>query len=128
MERLTAKWRDRTYDAFDPVDIVDNEYSKINYEKLLVKLGEYEDAEEQGLLFKLPVSIGSTVYIIARRKVIPLEVDAVCINSTGTYIAGRNVEYGYGKVTLDLKKLSDEWFLSKEDAEKLLKQSAEILM
>ena len=47
MERLTVKWKPKSYDMFDPVDVADNEYSKINFEKLLTKLGEYEDLEEQ---------------------------------------------------------------------------------
>ena len=47
MERLTVKWTDKVYDALDPVDILDNEYSKTNYNKLLTKLGEYEDLEER---------------------------------------------------------------------------------
>lgn len=46
MERLTVKWTDKLYDTLDPVDILDNEYSKTNYNKLLTKLGEYEDFEE----------------------------------------------------------------------------------
>lgn len=50
MERLTVKCTDKVYDAFDPVDVVDNEYSKANYNKILTKLGEYEDLEEQGRL------------------------------------------------------------------------------
>lgn len=54
MERLTVKWTDKVYDTFDPVDVVDNEYSKANYNKILTKLGEYEDLEEQGRLIKLP--------------------------------------------------------------------------
>ncbi len=64
MERLTIKWKDKVYDTFDPVDIMDNEYTKINYEKILTKLGEYEDLEEQGLLLKLPCRVGDIVYRI----------------------------------------------------------------
>lgn len=64
MERLTVKWSDKNYDTFDPVDIVDNEYSKANYNKILTKLGEYEDLEEQGRLIKLPCKVGDTVYYI----------------------------------------------------------------
>ena len=66
MERLTTHWMDGSYDTFDPIDIVDNEYSRTNYEKVLSKLGQYEDAEEQGLLLRLPCVIGTTVYVIAR--------------------------------------------------------------
>lgn len=47
MERLTVKLTDKVYDTLDPVDILDNEYSKINYNKLLTKLGEYEDLEDR---------------------------------------------------------------------------------
>ena len=66
MERLTVKWKPKLYDTFDPIDVADNEYSKINFEKLLTKLGEYEDAEEQGLLIRLPVAEGTTVFGIIR--------------------------------------------------------------
>lgn len=62
MERLTVKWTDRVYDTFDTVDVVDNEYSKANYNKILTKLGEYEDLEEQGRLIKLPVKDDTTVH------------------------------------------------------------------
>lgn len=54
MERLTVNCVDKVYDTFDPVDVVDNEYSKANYNRILTKLGEYEDLEEQGRLVKLP--------------------------------------------------------------------------
>lgn len=64
MERLTVKWKPKSYDMFDPVDIADNEYSKINFEKLLTKLGEYEDLEEQGLLLRLPCPVGTKVYAL----------------------------------------------------------------
>jgi hypothetical protein len=64
MERLTTRWCPYGYDTFDPIDIVDNEYSKANYEKILQRLGEYEDAEEQGLLLRLLCKIGDTIYKI----------------------------------------------------------------
>ena len=35
--------------------------------KLAQKLKEYEDAEEQGLLLRLPCELGDTVYILAGR-------------------------------------------------------------
>ena len=63
MERLTVKWTDGVYDTFDPVDVVDNEYSKINYKKILTKLGQYEDLEEQGLFLKLPCKVGDIIYV-----------------------------------------------------------------
>ena len=77
MERLTVKWTDKVYDTFEPVDIVGSEYSKINYKKIVNKLGEYEDLEEQGLLLRLPCKVGDTVYRInkgAKEPVIKMRV------------------------------------------------------
>lgn len=34
-----------------------------NYSKAMNKLADYEDAEEQGLLLRLPCPIGATVYV-----------------------------------------------------------------
>ena len=64
MSRLTVKWNAKVYDLLDPVDIIDNEYSKINFEKMITKLGEYEDLEEQGLLVKLPCKVGDTIFYL----------------------------------------------------------------
>ena len=77
MERLTVKWSDKVYDTFDPVDVVDNEYSKANYNKILTKLGEYEDLEEQGRLIKLPCKVGDIIYRVnagAKEPVIKMRV------------------------------------------------------
>lgn len=85
MERLTVKWADKVYDTFDPVDVVDNEYSKANYNKILTKLGEYENLEEQGLLLRLPYPLG-TEYIysvdIKDRKVYKLDAEKIEVNMT----------------------------------------------
>lgn len=61
MERLTIPYGIAT---FDPIDVVDNEYSKINFQNVLKKLADYEDAEEQGLLLRLPCKVGDTVYSV----------------------------------------------------------------
>lgn len=61
MERLTGHWVQGGYAAYDPIDILDNDYSKINYHKLVDKLGEYEDLEEQGLLLRVPCKVGDTI-------------------------------------------------------------------
>ena len=52
------------YESINPIDVMKNDYTKINYGKLLEKLGAYEDAEEQGLLIRLPCDIGDTIYIV----------------------------------------------------------------
>lgn len=45
-ERLTMCHPDFTYTELDPVDVLPNEYSPSNFEKILAKLGHYEDLEE----------------------------------------------------------------------------------
>lgn len=98
MERLTVKWADKVYDTFDPVDVVDNEYSKANYNKILTKLGEYEDLEEQGRLIKLPCKVGDTVY--ADSTMLPIE-DMECYedieNKIPSYFPGRVVSFRFAK-------------------------------
>lgn len=48
MERLTVYTPDG-YRSINPVDLCLDEYSDINFERILDKLGKYEDLEEQGL-------------------------------------------------------------------------------
>ena len=62
MERLTKTYSDGTHGASDSLPCGENSY---NYKNLLIeKLGKYEDAEEQGLLLRLPCNVGDTVYCI----------------------------------------------------------------
>ena len=41
-------------------------YSDRNYNEIINKLAAYEDAEEQGLLVRLPCKVGDTVYTLER--------------------------------------------------------------
>ena len=60
MERLTKTYSDGTHAAADNLPCGENSYT---YKGLLLEaLGKYEDLEEQGLLVRLPVPIGTTVY------------------------------------------------------------------
>ena len=60
MERLTKTYSDGTHAAADNLPCGENSYT---YKGLLLEaLGKYEDAEEQGLLLRLPVPIGTSVY------------------------------------------------------------------
>ena len=65
MERLTYKTEKdgRTY--CPPNTKCDGNCNECGHmDNMMNKLADYEDAEEQGLLLKLPVAIGSTVYVI----------------------------------------------------------------
>ena len=49
------------------------------------KLAEYEDAEEKGLLLKLPCELGATVYVLAECKNIQQVLDGGYYDATGYY-------------------------------------------
>ena len=59
MERLTERFSDGT--PFIPNRVLQ---LTNGMQSVISKLAEYEDAEEQGLLIKLPCAEGTTVYII----------------------------------------------------------------
>ena len=60
MERMTKTYSDGTHGAADNLPCGENSYT---YKGLLLEaLGKYEDADEQGLLLRLPCPIGTTVY------------------------------------------------------------------
>lgn len=133
MERLTVKWADKVYDTFDPVDVVDNEYSKANYNKILTKLGEYEDLEEQGRLIKLPCKVGDTVYCIFSRYTKCTfnneEFDEYscqgceyeCDSKKENYVQGMRA-YSLDWIVTNLKKFGKTVFLTESEAEAKLKE------
>ena len=59
---------------------------------LFNKLKEYEDAEEQGLLLKLPCKVGDTIYLLdyEERKFDEATVEEIMIDSEGLFI---NTDY-----------------------------------
>ena len=75
MERLTKTYRDGTHGVADNLPCGENSYE---YKGLLLEtLGKYEDAEEQGLLLRLPCKVGDTLYRVnkgAKEPVIMMRV------------------------------------------------------
>ena len=116
MERLTVKWTDKVYDALDPVDILDNDYSKTNYNKLLTKLGEYEDLEEQGLLLRLPCKVGDTVYVIVGKNISVQKIQRATIDSE------MKIEFCTKRRGFALFDIGKTVFLTKSEAEAKLKE------
>lgn len=88
------------------------------------KLAEYEDLEEQGLLLRLPVKVGDTVYIISRNnEIIPLNVYGIDIRKDDFTISAKNEKYyGYSVLSLLGKYESVDWFLTQAEAEQKLKE------
>jgi hypothetical protein len=78
MERLTERYKDPIANTVlikecgdklckNICDDIEYDCSKCELEKALEKLATYEDLEEQGLLVRLPVPLGSKVYWISTR-------------------------------------------------------------
>ena len=117
------------YIAYDPVDIIPNEYSQENFEKILNKLGSYEDAEEEGRLIELPCALGDTVYTnhsmqgwYMHRKNRPYEAKVVFIGINGVDNS-MNVELGEGKMLqFRFSDIGKKVFLTKSEAEAALKE------
>lgn len=88
------------------------------------KLAEYEDLEEQGLLLRLPVKVGDTVYIISRNnEIIPLNVYGIDIRKDDFTISAKNEKYyGYSVLSLLGKYESVDWFITQAEAEQKLKE------
>lgn len=103
---------------------------------ILEKLAAYEDAEEQGLLLRLPCGIGVDVYIIPSKvnyelnilnehsennKVYHQKVASVTYTEKEWYIeCDKDHEYGTGRI-LSEETYKITWFLSQEEAEAKLK-------
>ncbi len=101
------------------------------------KLKYYEDAEEQGILLRLPCGIGSDVYIIPSKvnyalnilglhpennKVYHQKVSLITFTEKGWYIeCDKDREYGTDRILLE-KMYKETWFLSQEEAEAKLKE------
>ena len=77
MERLTEYMGNgEDYESINPID-TPYEYGKANLQSLINKLAAYEDAEEQGLLLRLPCKVGDTLYRVnkgAKEAVIMMRV------------------------------------------------------
>lgn len=96
-------------------------------EKALKKLKEYEDAEEQGLLLRLPCKVGDVLWCIDNKKVESFVVKEFRIC---TYKIDRIEIYfenasGFG-LCLFNGTLDEGWYLTKEEAEQALAKMKEV--
>lgn len=71
MERLTDKIRNFDGTASSPKSLVIEEGMQKGMpsaycSSIVTKLADYEDAEEQGLLLRLPCKVGDTVYLVVK--------------------------------------------------------------
>ncbi len=136
--RLTKKDKHGKYVSKEHLSILCNTFSSEHRLKaILNKLGEYEDAERQGLLLRLPCGIGSDVYIIPSKincelnilslhpennKIYHQKVALITFTEKGWYMeCDKDREYATDRI-LSEKMYKETWFLSQEEAEAKLKE------
>lgn len=119
-------------EKFDSNDSVEN-YMKANcikcaeeHEQLaewLEELKSYKDAEEQGLLVRLPCKVGDTVYVPTRNFVSELRITMVSVNMHEAYFSWMLNSGIYPNLDgFSKSKLGKSVFLTREEAEKKLKE------
>lgn len=130
MERLTHRYMDGT--AWVSLNLVSKmgEYECVGLP--ITKLATYEDAEEQGLLLRLPCGIGSDVYMIPSKinyklnilslhpennRVYHQKVSLITFTENGWYMkCDKDREYAIERI-LSEKMYKETWFLSQSEAE-----------
>lgn len=146
MERLTYVAENGEV-LFHPADLPDDEGITITQlakdgrykalEEIAERLANREQAEEQGLLLRLPCGIGTDIYYIPSEKNFRLNlldghgkenrvfhqtVDRITFRKNGWYMeCDSDLEYGTGRILRD-ENYGVTWFLSKEEAEAKLKE------
>lgn len=113
MERLTG----RENDKFNDVYVKGHNYIAAAY-----KLADYEDAEENGLLLRLPCKVGSTVYGVRDdvKQVIECKITNMVICEFDRYF--RLFIFDDGRYSnCDLDNIGKTVFFTREEAEQALK-------
>ena len=132
MERLTKTYSDGTHGAADNLPCGENSYI---YKGLLLEaLGKYEDAEEQGLLLRLPCRVGDIVYCICERYIKFSEYGLLfeeypcqgcecleCDSHKELYMQPQKA-YTLDWIVSNLKRFGKTVFLTQEEAEQKLKE------
>ncbi|WP_455503215.1 hypothetical protein [Blautia sp.] len=105
-ERLTQKENDRLiFVKQDNGEFIPCYWNEDNF-RAIEKLANYEDAEEQGLLVRLPCKVGTEVYyILGIPNKTPCTIDK-CVFKLS-----------------DVHKIGESLFLTREEAEKKLEEN-----
>ena len=133
MERLTKD----NGKAFEPsryslADISTYKIYDLFYEitfKVLQKLGEYEDAEEQGLLLRLPCKVGDTVWEVnaERKRISEFRIETITVYPYNVIQFNWTLLEGIYKNVVGFSKaeLGKTVFLTREEAEAKLAEMEE---
>ena len=92
----------------------------VNILKVAQKLKEYEDLDEQGLLFRLPCKVGDTLYAIGGKRIQVLKAkNDISIFSGKLHILSENFVYA-DYISYDM--IGKTVFLTREEADQKLKE------
>ena len=127
MERLTYRGSEiMTEDGwFKP------SYSCYSTKRIIERLTEYEDLEEQGLLLRLPCKVGDTVYRYIEEKGYVLEYTVWNISMSAYESGGIDIviegcaeseDEVEDEFSLSLIDFENEFFNTREEAEQKLKE------
>ena len=87
------------------------------------KLADYEDAEEQGRLVKLPCKVGDTVYVTTRDFISELRIVHISISKNNTFFHWMLNDGIYQNLDgFSVDKIGKTVFLTKAEAEAKLKE------
>lgn len=121
MERLTQKSDKMIWFKDQGLKIEPCEMNAHHCRMILEKLADYEDADEQGLLVRLPCKVGEGLYCIVNGEVKKLKVHSFGVSTFGiTYIECKYVD-GF-KVVRFIGEVNKNVFLNREEAEKKLER------
>lgn len=125
MERLTAKndvgshYFSKCFEKCGGLGASDKCDNCENTISICEKLGAYEDAEEQGLLLRLPCNVGDKAYIIAGKDISKQTIQRVTIGSD------KILEFCTRKRGFAISDIGKKVFLTREEAEAKLKEMEE---
>lgn len=114
MERLTERERNVDGTGVAKEEITDG-LLKPFADKILTKLADYEDLEEQGLLVRLPCKVGDLVFIIDGENICRRKVKSIKILSTA-------IEISTSDIIFHKESFGETVFLNREEAKKKLKE------
>ena len=134
MERLTKRERNSNGTAISKKSMIDREgYPTVSdyASQVLTKLADYEDAEEQGLLLRLPCKVGDKVYQISENFIEQCTVETIFLGNyrdrNGNWCNMAEIYYDrsdcpYVSTEMYFTDIGETVFLTKKEAKAKLKE------
>lgn len=123
MERLTEKSDKMIWFKDQCLKIEPCEMNTHHCRMILEKLADYEEAEEQRLLVRLPCKVGDMVYVPTRNFISELRIVMISVDMHDTYFRWMLNSGIYPNLDgFSGNKLGKTVFLTREEAEKKLEE------